>query len=147
MDDAAIENIREQMAFIRVRAHQRAGRIGEETRQFLDWKTYVRLFPWATIATAAAIGYFVVPRRISVTRPDAETLTRLARQERLVVAPEATAPQRKPGMFESAFNLLGNTLLRAGIAYAGQQVGRMLTAQAGQQFEFGENRHASNFHS
>jgi hypothetical protein len=146
MTDAAVETIREQMAFIRVRAHRQADKLGEETRQFLDWKHYVRLFPWGALAAAAAIGYFVVPRRIRVTRPDAETLAQLAREQRLVIAPAETAPQRKPGMIESAFNLLGNTLLRAGIAYAGQQVGKILAAQGGKQFDPGENRHAANFH-
>jgi hypothetical protein len=146
MTDAAVENIREQMAFIRVRAHGRADQLGEETRQFLDWKHYVRLFPWGAIAAAAAIGYFAVPRRIRVTRPDAETLAQLAREQRLVIAPAETAPQKRPGMFESAFNLLGNTLLRAGVAYAGQQVGKVLAAQSAQQIDFGENRHAANFH-
>jgi len=39
------------------------------TSQMFDWKNYVRSFPWATIATAAVIGYLLVPRRREAALP------------------------------------------------------------------------------
>ncbi len=127
MSDLTADGIRERMARIRTRARGKADQLGAETRQFLDWKHYVRLYPWATVAAAAAVGYFVVPRRPtqSATQLDTADLARLARDHRIVVAPPETA--KKPGLLDSAFSLLSNSLLRAGIAFAGQQVGRLLT--------------------
>lgn len=98
-------------------------------RQLISWKRYVRAYPWASLLAAAAIGYIAVPRRLATIRPDAETLAQLVREKRLIVEDrQATRPAS--GLAHSLIGMLGKTLLRAGIAYLGQQVGQAFSEQA-----------------
>jgi hypothetical protein len=113
------------MARIRLRAQGKAVRLTLETRQFLDWKHYVKLFPWGAVAVAAAVGYFVVPRRLNVTRPEPRDLAELARHNRIVIAPQPQVQPQRAGLIAAAAGLIGNLLLRAGMAYATQHLGRL----------------------
>lgn len=92
-------------------------------RRLTDWRHYVRDYPWVTLGAAAAVGYLLVPRRLEVVRPDAETLAKLARADGLVVQhrPKQSA---KAGIVESLATVAGRILVRTALAYAGQQVGR-----------------------
>ena len=58
-DDPSIDLIRQRMARIRMRAQFKAERLGDETRQFLDWKHYIRLFPWSSPGLANHLCHLV----------------------------------------------------------------------------------------
>ena len=119
------DELRTRMREIRGRLPDDVQGIVSGARELADWRHYVRTFPWGSVAAALAAGYFVVPRRIEVMRPDVETLERLAKRQKLVVEPRSRV-QEKPGLMESAVNIAGNMILRAGLAYAGQMVGGFL---------------------
>jgi hypothetical protein len=128
------DEIRRQMQFARQRVRAEVDEVVDGARQFADWRYYPRRFPWATLGAAALLGFAAVPRRLEVISPDVETLQKLARQHKLVVDPKPSGAQ-KPGLIDSLLTMTGNLLLRAGIAYAGQQVGKLFgdtAAQAGE---------------
>ncbi|MFG0295580.1 MAG: hypothetical protein ACF8PG_06705 [Maioricimonas sp. JB045] len=121
--------IRNRMERIRTRLDGDVDGLMTNAQRLADWRYYVRAYPWASLAVVAAVGYFAVPRRVEITSPDAETLERLARKNRLVVK-HAPRGEEKKSLVGSVANMVGNTLLRAGIAYMGQQAGRVLGEQA-----------------
>jgi hypothetical protein len=133
VSDPSIDLIRARMARIRARAQNKAGRLGEESRQFLDWKHYIRIFPWSTLAAAAIVGYVMVPRRLPMSRPTGDALLDLARQnqEALKAIQQPTPQKRQPGILDMALNMAGSALWKAGLAFATQQVSRLVSQQMG----------------
>lgn len=131
-DRGDAEQIRQQMAVIRREVQSDVGEIVEDAQTLLNWRFYVKRYPWVCLSAATAIGYLVVPKRLEVMSPDAETLQKLAKKNRLVVKqkPEAHA---RGGLGGAVFTMLANTLLRAGVAYLGQQSGKVLGTQAARQ--------------
>jgi hypothetical protein len=120
---SAVE-IQDRMREIRGKLPGEVAGIVASARQLTDWKHYVRTFPWGSLAAAAAAGYMAIPRKLEVIRPSAEELLKLARREKLIIEPRHPA-QEKPGLVESALQLTGNMLLRAGLAYMGQKAGKV----------------------
>lgn len=129
------DEIRQQMQLARQRVRAEVDEVVDGARQFADWRYYPRRFPWATLGAAAILGFATVPRRLEIVSPDVKTLQELARQHKLVVDPKPSGAQ-KPGLIDSLLTMTGNLLLRAGIAYAGQQVGKLFgdtAAEAGEE--------------
>lgn len=123
------EDIRQHMAFLRGQLGGEVDEIVESARTLADWKYYARAYPWGALGTAVALGYLAVPRRLEVVRPDAETLAELARTNNLVVTQKAETKQ-KSSMLGSAMTMMSHALLRAGLAYLSQQVGKVVGHQA-----------------
>jgi hypothetical protein len=123
------DQIRRQMSLVRRDLAEDVEGLVLRARQLTDWRHYVRSFPWAAVAAAAAAGYFVVPRKVEVVRPDPKTLATLAKHNRLVVEQHPPST-RRPGVLDSVLSIAGNLLLRAGLAYVGQQVGRLVGQHA-----------------
>jgi len=128
-DDPSIDLIRQRMARIRMRAQFKAERLGDETRQFLDWKHYIRLFPWSTLAAAVVVGYIMVPRRASMTRSTANALSEMAKENYQAVQAVRQAPpppRKRTGLFDGLVGIAGNALLKAGLTFATQQVTKLV---------------------
>jgi hypothetical protein len=121
------EQLRREMAQVRRDLVEEADQIAENARTVTDWRYYVRTYPWASMAVAAAVGYIVVPRRLEVLTPDPDTLARLARQDRLVVKPKAEAEPKK-GLPGTLFTFLSSMVIRGALAAIGQQVAAYFTA-------------------
>lgn len=118
------DDIRRQMQFARQRVRAEVDEVVDDARQFADWRYYPGRFPWATLAAAACLGFAAVPRRLEIMSPDVKTLQEFARRHQLVVDPKPTAA-RQPGIVDGLLTMAGNLLLRAAIAYGGQQVGKL----------------------
>ncbi|MCA9110738.1 MAG: hypothetical protein KDA52_12365 [Planctomycetaceae bacterium] len=131
---ANADEIRRRMDIIRSNLGGDVHGIVSNAQQLVDWRHYVRAFPWGSLGVALSLGYFAVPRRLEITSPDAETLEKLARNNRLVVNHKPRGEERS-GLVMSAASLAGNILLRAALAYAGQQVGKLVGEQAGRESE------------
>lgn len=113
-----VTTIRARMARIRSRAQGKAVRLSQETKQFLDWKHYVRLFPWGVVGAAAIAGYLMVPARQAAP-------AELAGQE----SPPAPPPPpevRRPSLVSSLAGIVANAVMRSAVAYAGQAFGQYL---------------------
>lgn len=108
--------------------------VGQRMRDRTDWRYYVKRYPWLAAGIAAAVGFAAVPRRIQKVAPDLETLTRLAKEEKLVVAPKSKASEPK-GLGAQLFALAATGVARAAMGYmtgkAGELSGKM--AQENQQ--------------
>jgi hypothetical protein len=128
-DSSEAERIRREMEYLRGELNDEYGAIVRGARVLADWHYYVRTFPWATVGAAAALGFLAVPRRLEVMSPDAATLAKLAKSNRLVVKPKPEA-HAQSGIVGSLLTLAANAALRAAIAYAGQKTGKVFGHQA-----------------
>ena len=92
-------------------------------RIMVDWKHYVKTYPWVCLGTAAALGFLIVPKRSSAICPDLATLTELAGSGHLVVKPASTAAQ---GLIDALLATVANIAVRKATACLGQSAGRLL---------------------
>jgi len=92
-----------------------------------QWQTYVRRYPWACAAAAAAAGYLVVPSRPKILRPDTESLMELAKQKKLVVQMNTPATPQ-PSMVKSLIGMAAGTALQFGMAFASKHLNQFLAA-------------------
>jgi hypothetical protein len=92
-------------------------------RTMVDWKHYVKTYPWVCLGAAVALGFLIVPKRSSAIRPDLATLTELARTGHLVVKP---APAATHGLIDALLATAANIAVRKATAYVGQSAGRLL---------------------
>ena len=104
--------------------------IVEGARNLTDWRYYVKSVPLGAVAAAAAVGYFSVPKRTQVVRPDAEELAKMARDHRVFLDTKPHAETKSKGPAQIVFTMLANAALRAGTAYVSQQAGKMMGKQA-----------------
>lgn len=113
------------MARIRTRAHRKAERLSEETKHFLDWKHYVRLFPWATVGLAAAVGFWLVPKK---SRSIEQKLLDELANRKPVVVPVPASVVKKSGFLSELGGYVRSALLKAGMAYATQYLAQSIAA-------------------
>lgn len=125
------EAIAARMGAVRSELSSDVEGISQTVREATDWRHQVRSHPVAAAGLAAAVGFWLVPSRPVVRRPDAETLAKLARQEKLVVTDKPTEEQQS-GLIAAAMAVGANFALRAATAYLGQQAGRMFGESSGE---------------
>jgi hypothetical protein len=134
-DEAA--DIQREMAKIRVNLHQSMQGVVAGAEAATNWHRYVKHYPWAALAAAFAIGYFVVPRRRrSATKTGKAAAEAVVEEVREAVAegrPKAPEKEkRKAGLVGMAFGFLGPIALRAAQGYAVQFVENWILQQAAQ---------------
>lgn len=129
-----VDEIRRQMAQIRRELHEDMQGVVAGAEAASDWKYYVQRYPWAALGLAAALGYFVVPRR---RRSSAELAERAAEQAaekvkdavktaksaprgvRVEVGPDrAEKKERKAGLIGMVFGMVTPVLLKVAQSYA-----------------------------
>jgi len=102
-------------------------------REMTDWTVYVRAYPWLCVGAAAAAGYFLIPQRAQIIKPDAEGLIELAKKHKLVVKMDGGGEQkRKQGLFAALIGMAASTVLQGGLAIATKQLSQALDAYAQQ---------------
>lgn len=116
-----VEQLRFRLAEARQSLRHDADELVDSAQQLGDWREYVRRFPAASMAVAAAIGFAVVPSRPVVHSPDVKTLTALARRNRLLVKPDPRATANR-GLLSTLFTLAATTAVRGAVAYATNQL-------------------------
>jgi len=92
-------------------------------RTMVDWKHYVKTYPWVCLGTAVALGFLIVPKRSRALHPDLATLTELPRTGHLAVKPPPSATE---GVIDVLLASVANIAVRTAIAYLGQNAGRLL---------------------
>ena len=127
-DSQEADDIRRQMEQIRCDLNHDVEDLVVHAREMTDWRHYMRQYPWASMAAAAAVGYLVVPRRVHVESPDPKTLEKLIRKHQLVVT-EPRADQ-KGGLAGAVFGMVSSLVMRGLLAYAGQQAGKVFGHKA-----------------
>lgn len=129
---ASADDLRLEMARIRAGARGKAFQLKQETQQLLDWKYYVRLFPWGILGSALLAGYLLVPTRRSAP---SDGFLNEAEPPRSPWAPRPDTEKteetvKKAGLATAAIGFVGSLLYRAGLNYATRQVVQMLTARS-----------------
>jgi hypothetical protein len=98
--------------------------VSRDARAMTDWTLYVRRFPWATVAIAAAAGFALIPRKKAVISPDQEALAEMVRKKQLRLNVDHKA-EKKQGMLGSIVAAAAAWAAKAGMTYIGE---RMRTA-------------------
>ncbi|QDT35308.1 hypothetical protein Mal48_45840 [Thalassoglobus polymorphus] len=121
--------IRDRMGRIRNQMDREVQGIKKGAGNLLSIHHQVRSHPWMGIGAAALIGFFIVPARKKrqEIQLDEQTVQKLI--ERGDIRVEAHRKQKKSWV-RSATTLATNAALRAALAYAGQQFGKVSSVMA-----------------
>jgi hypothetical protein len=132
-----IEEIQRRMAQIRHDMHGEVSVAIKSARLLTDWRSLAGSYPWLTVGVAAAVGYWIVPKR----RSDVPTIVAVNAKSPTMAA--LVEPQKlqekKSGLLWSivgtAFTMAAPIAVRAAQNYALQYVEGLL---AQQKFPFDE---------
>ncbi len=124
-DDSA-ESIRKRMAELRRELTCDVRDVSRSARQMTNPLYYMRRFPWASAAAAAAIGYLLVPKKKHIIKPDPEMLAELLKKHQINLE-NVKAASDSPGMLKSLAVMGLTWAVRTGLAYAGQQLAAAAT--------------------
>ncbi|QDT54840.1 hypothetical protein Pan44_28780 [Caulifigura coniformis] len=123
-EQLSAEELRRLMDVVRHRMSGEAANVASSAKRLADWRFYLHEFTGPVLAAAGVVGFLLVPKKQKPVA-DLDQLQRIAEKKGWIVDPATVTPNRKPSLVESGMNLAGNMLLRAGIAFAGQQVGKI----------------------
>jgi hypothetical protein len=124
---ADAEKIQAEMRQVRSELREDVKEVVASARELSDWRQYVRAAPWLSLGAAAAIGYFFVPPRTVVVRPNADDLLEVAKAHKLVVQ-TSQAPKR-PTLMSQLIGMASGALVNGALALASQQVDQFLKQQ------------------
>jgi len=117
------DDVQREMREVRQDLRQDVQELVVSANRMADWKLYVRAYPWACVGAALAAGFFIVPQRPVIVKPDAEGLVELAKRNKLVVKMEETPPQKKRGgLLAQLISMAAATLLQGGLSVASAQL-------------------------
>lgn len=138
MNDPRAESVRARMQQLRCEIDGDMEDMAASARTMLDWKHYVKAYPWVCLGAAAALGFLIVPKRSRARRPDLAAPTEMARTGHLAVKP---APAAAHAWIDALLAAVANIAMREATAYLGQSAGKFLgiTGQPG------TNRHDSHY--
>ena len=119
------DRLRQEMRTIRRELGQDVEELVEHAEQLMDWRYYVRRYPWASLGVAALLGYFVVPQRIVTLPTDEHTLARLA--DRIPIhPPPSESKKQRPTLLGSLVSMGTGLAMRAATAWLTAQVGKIM---------------------
>jgi hypothetical protein len=128
------EDIQRQMRSVRSHLSADVNELVENARDMADWRYYVRRYPWASVAAAAAVGFLLVPT--AMPRPSYPTSFGSAPSDSPTsdeVHPFAHAAENSASWRQRLWQLSGglgsmaaSAISRAALAYASAQVTRLL---------------------
>jgi hypothetical protein len=87
----------------------------ERARAKFAWRCFVANHPWPTLGAAAALGYFLVPRRTRVKACEAGA----AAPDR---APQARQPSPFSGVLSGVMSAVAAIIAREGLIFAEQRL-------------------------
>jgi hypothetical protein len=119
------EEIQREMREVRAELRGGMQEIVNQASGLGDWQQYVKAYPWLSLGAAAALGYFLVPSRPVIIRPDAKELMELAKSNRLELEPIAQRKPSRPGLVGTVMNYATSALVQAGMAFATQQLAQL----------------------
>ena len=117
-DDA----VRARMQGIRCDIDQGLEDVSASARNMVDWKHYVKTYPWVCLGTAVALGFLIVPKRDPAIHARLATSAELAKGGQQVIH---SAPGAR-GWVDSLIGSLASMALREGTAYLGRSAARLL---------------------
>jgi len=128
-EQLSADELRRLMNVVRHRMTGEAAKVASSAKRLTDWRFYMHEFTGPLLTTAGLVGFLLVPKK-QKPLADLEQLQKVAEKKGWIVDPSTVTKARKPSLLESSMNLAGSMLLKAGITFAGQQVGRMFDQQS-----------------
>ena len=118
--------IREEMARLRKNMQDDVVQIEQKAKEALDWKSYVRQYPYLAAGAAALAGYLLIPSRRQVIKPTREQLEELAAAGKLGLKTTGLKQQAEsPSFANKALLAVGTVATRAVMAYVGKRIGEL----------------------
>ncbi|MGO9110976.1 MAG: hypothetical protein ACLP9L_17275 [Thermoguttaceae bacterium] len=117
------DTVQAQMQGIRCDIDKDLEDVSASARSMVDWKHYVKAYPWVCLGAAAALGFLIVPRRSAAANPDLPAPTEPANTGRPVVT---SAPSAARGLVDALVGAVAGIAVREVIAYVGQNAERFL---------------------
>jgi len=111
------EAIRLEMRRIRRDLRANVKEVVANASQLFDWKSYVRSFPWTSLAIAGLVGYLLVPRRTKIIAYNKQAVEDFLKDRNLVAAPPPPPPSMGATITRSLLQMAATTALRFGTAY------------------------------
>ena len=97
--------------------------VSASARRMVDWKHYVKAYPWVCLGTAAVLGFLIVPKRSTPSHAGLGTPTEPGKADHLTVS---AAPAAAGGMVETLVAAVVGIAVREATAYLGRSAGRLL---------------------
>jgi hypothetical protein len=119
------EQIQDEMGRVRGELSQEFEKLVGGALTLVDWRHYVRSYPWACLAGAVGLGFMLVPKRLEVIRPDADALEELARRHRLEVQPSSTKGAPRGGLATSIATMAASMAVRTAMGILSQHAGKL----------------------
>src|SRR5271166_4270394 len=113
MNDPPLDDtVRARMQGIRCDIDQDLEDVSASAHSLVDWKHYVKTYPWICLGAAAALGFLIVPKRTTVTNADVAAPTEPAKPGR----PRGNATVAR-GVFDAFVGAVVGVAVREAIAY------------------------------
>jgi hypothetical protein len=133
-DSTEVDDIRRQMAQLRMTLHHDMRGVVAGAEAATDWRYYVGLYPWACLAAAFGAGFLLVPaRRRSIHKTVEAAAAAVAEKVQDNVAAklhtERTDRPRRPSLFGTVLAFLAPMAVRAAQNLAAQYVENILARQ------------------
>lgn len=122
-----INDIRRQMGQIRRELHEDIQGVVAGAEAVTDWRRYVRLYPWPSVAAAAVVGYLIVPKRRKSVTEVVEEVAPVSKK--VVAAPTETKKEKRAGMVGTLFGLLMPIGVKVAQSYATNFLENWITQQ------------------
>jgi hypothetical protein len=122
-DSPLAKSVRARMQQLRCEIDGDVEDMAASARNVVDWKHYVKTYPWVCLGTAAALGFLIVPKRSAVMHPDLASLTELAKTGHMVAAPAPTATR---GLVDALLATVASIAVSKTIGFLGQSVANLL---------------------
>ena len=116
------ERIQRRMHDLRGELDNDLEEVVDSAKEFTDWRSYVRRYPWACVGVAAAIAYLAVPSRVQLESPEVDTLLELAKKNKLAVEANPSA-RKQEGIASTALRFILHAAGRSALTHLGQKVG------------------------
>jgi hypothetical protein len=115
------DTVQGRMQGIRCDIDQGLKDVSASARSLVDWKHYVKTYPWVCLGTAAAVGFLIVPQRSTLIDADSANPRDAAKTEHLVVK---TARAAARGLVDVLVATVTKKAVREATAYLDQSAGR-----------------------
>ena len=117
------ESVRARMQQLRCEIDGDMEDMAASARTMVDWRHYVKTYPWVCLGAAVALGFLIVPKRSTAIHPDLATLTELARTGHLVAAP---APAATHGLVDALLATVASIAVSKATGLLGRAAARLL---------------------
>ncbi len=100
------------------------------TEQITDWHSYFNANPLLYLGIAAGLGYWVVPTRIRVERPVAESLADLAKTGAIKIEHPAPAQSLWDVARDMGIGMVSSAALKFGMGWLNRELTRLIAPGA-----------------